>query len=476
MRKLNETLYHLIQSNGVPVFTRNGEDKRQRKILNMLLDNPELSFVEGPASPLWSASALGKVKLVKLIMKIRALSKAKVTTFNEFAMMVNESVYPTALHWMAFTARPCNRNHARVGEILIRRWNVNAYDEEEPMGSPLRYAVAVRNVAWARFLLTHGATIIAREWKGFPSPKHVFGRSSFGSRKDLLILLLEYGLIDFKFRNELGNNLLHAFIDHVARDDTDASEIVEILADKCGISIDELDDRGSSSIDRFFRTRNLQLILFLIKRGRAEYKGKRITTKSPQSLTVGYRSNDDFLDLIASTRGADVNVVTNDGWTTYPESFIYNNERLIRLLLKKCGVFGTRTLSWFSSEIECINRSLTLTFENILVQPCDKQLILASPEALKHLRQCEDLAQMLRNKLSGPYSIFFVSKLLKNAKKLTHLVKRDGFAADLIANVSLYCYENDSQRVFKGAVRVKDRSVTIDSKLQSLLFSYFLRK
>lgn len=361
--------------------------------------------------------------------------------------------------------------------------------------NPLESALIYGDVDAVEPLLRHGAKITDFEWDLSYLAKCIFDKKSKTCRKEMLLLLLKYGL-DVKIRNEEGRNLLHLFIKYVDGENSqEALEVVEILINS-GISVNESDKNGITPLHFCIQRAYIHLISFLIKNG-ADVKQK-IYNQSPLVLAIMYGSKD-ICDLLISS-GADIHARDNDGDTALHTACFVRKEESISLLISKGAEIsavntGGKTPFYllfyqagqdfdendvdkanFDSSLSVMVKEFAkLSFENIQISKIDMKLIRNNPKAKEIFEKCtKELQQMASTKFYGFYTYYSVMKMTKNLKKLAHLTKNEKFTSKFKKSlVGFPYYAVDLHRILEEATLLKKKFEASLSRL-NFIFNDFL--
>lgn len=347
---------------------------------------------------------------------------------------------------------------------------------------PLQTALIQGKIELVESLLINGEKLEGPEWYVDSLVRCAFARENIEIRKDLLMLLLKYGL-DTKFHNLEGQNILTIFISYfVIDEDHDVVEIAEILI-KSGISVNEIDNEGWTPFSYAIFRENISLVSFLIERGALiNYNCEMMQASKKYPLIAAAFSNKKDLMHLLLLNGADVNIKTLDGWTALHEA------------CRTCGVQSIRYLIDNSADINAEDEDGETPFaildnrwnqydvcvqimvkefsrrihENLSVSEKNIHMMRKNPKALKYFELClAEINQMTSTKFYSPHSYYTVFKASKNdLKKLSHLTKNEDFVTKFESNLHKFpFYQNDLQRTFKKATEMRDESLIVESKL-----------
>lgn len=369
-------------------------------------------------------------------------------------------------------------DRSEIVELLLDYFELVEF-EASCMENFLYIAVSSGNLRLAELFLRNGARITDDEWKRDSLVDHVFRRTNLDTRKDMLLLLLDYGL-DVEFQDDLGQNVLHQFIDfYVNEDDRDAVRITEVLLER-GVPLDEVDDQGLSLLHLAVYSENVELILYLI------HKGARVSPSESRFsplFAAAECCNEGIMDLLVS-HGANINEKSKlHGRTALHEACLtLHNERIISLLVRKGADIGAVTAddgktplalldpgkdSYLAFAHVLIKELSRLRFENLEVNKSDLALVQSDPRLGGIFRRCTyELEKMKRARFHPPYSVYSVMKMSRSIKKLAHLTKNQRFVRRFEDNFRRFSsYRSDLKRIFDEAVRVRDRLIIVDDRL-----------
>lgn len=139
--------------------------------------------------------------------------------------------------------------------------------------NPLDLALLKDDLHLTESLLKNDALLEESQSADYTPALYVF-RLSTGSRKDMLLLLIKYGL-NIDYETSFGDNLLNLFVRYVEENDQDATEIAKML-DYSGVLVDQANVYGWTPLIRSIRTQNIELITFLVENGANVNKKKWI--------------------------------------------------------------------------------------------------------------------------------------------------------------------------------------------------------
>lgn len=132
----------------------------------------------------------------------------------------------------------------------------------------LTNAVLEGDLQLVEFYLKNGAkfdNLIEKPLSKESVVRYIFNRIKAESCKELLGLLIQYGL-DSALTMAKGKNIFNQFVYLSEKDDQNAVEIAEILL-SFGLSVHEFDSQGCTPLINSLDSQNVQLVSFLIKKG-----------------------------------------------------------------------------------------------------------------------------------------------------------------------------------------------------------------
>lgn len=350
-------------------------------------------------------------------------------------------------------------------------------------GVLLRFVVSRGKVQLAESLLQKGAkTDDVLDRTSDSVARRVF--KNIESRKAMLQLFIQYGL-DFRVRNNLGDNILHQFLTyHVKQYSQDAVEIAEILINS-GVPEDEPDHNGSSPLYRSIVKHNIELVSFFIKR--------RSAIDTSHLLKAVELDNQQIIELLLSS-GADVNAKTEFGWTALHIACLSRNDQVINLLVhrgadvsvkNKAGLTPFSLLEpshWndlYVHRTRCIiifmKEFAKLSFGSHSVSECDIDLIHKNKNTRELFEQIQkELRQTKSTRFYEPYSYYSVITMSRDLKKLANLTKNSHFVLNFTERIHEFSYfKNDLQRIFGEAIQLRDKLSIIRSRLYSTFGDVF---
>lgn len=344
--------------------------------------------------------------------------------------------------------------------------------------SSLQVALLLGNVQQLKWSFKNGEQFNGPEWYTDSLIKCLYYKTDYEVLKDVLRFLLGEGHLDYEFENSKGENLLFTFIRYFAAriDNHDAAEIAKILIES-GIPIKNED--GSSWAPLFYciQLENLPLVSLLIDKG--------VDIKNNQCVSKAAETNNIFvLDLLLSS-GADINYKTFNGSTALHRACKLSKLQSIGFLMQKGADFNAENNDGktpfelvrshcynYDECIEIVVKFISkLNFENFPVSEKNMNLIQSNSKARKHFDMCISELNQLKNAVFyAPYSYYFVLKTSKKGmKKLSNLTKNEEFVEKFQENLGRFsCYKDELQNIFEGAIKLRNESIIIASRLYSI--------
>lgn len=353
---------------------------------------------------------------------------------------------------------------------------------------PLQTALLQGDIESVELLLKKGEKLEGSAWYVNSLVNSMFCFKNIKTRKDMLLLLIKYGF-DTRFKNCVGENLLHIFISYFAKNGKpDETEIAEILI-KCGNSVNDFDNKGYSLLLTSIYNNDFPMTKVLVENG-ADVSFKHESLYDDDFPLIAAASQGiNFVKLLLSN-GADVKLKTVDGWTALHEACFFNNEQLIIFLLRQSvdvnaeNTSGETPFSLISPFVKdydlCINAMIKeftkLISENRPVSKTNMDLVQTNLEARNYFELCStELEKMKKIIFYAPHSYYFVLNMSKKTiKKLANLTKNEEFIAKFKENLkSFCCFKNDLEQFFKEAIQVRDESIIVESRLKTIFKDCF---
>lgn len=377
-------------------------------------------------------------------------------------------------------------NSGSLSELLNSNFfNFVKLGDEINLEDFLSCAIYDDNQQLTAFLLRNGAKFEGLRWNMNGSLLALYTKIFANSRrKEMLSLLVKNGL-KTNVKNERGQSLLYYFVDKFIDEyDEDAAEIAEILINS-GVSFNEKDENGISTLIRSVFRENTRLITLLIEKGALENENILHLILS----ALGRWSCEDLLDLFIS-KGVDINAKDDSGISSLHATCLLNKNQFIPILMRKGANINAKDsdgLTPFCSirfeekngqkcAVLLIKEISKLVFENLPVSTCDMEVIQAKPEFREHFDKCMlELEQMKKTKFYNFYTYYFVLKLSKNIKKLAKLMKNDEFADELQLKMpdDYFYYKDDLFRIFHEGFILEEKIGKVYSRLNSVFAQIF---
>lgn len=330
------------------------------------------------------------------------------------------------------------------------------------------------------FFLESGEKLEGPEWNDFSYTHCIFKRKNISVRKDLMLLLIKYGLHN-KYLRSAKQSLLHMFINYTRKEDLDAVEVAEILLNS-GVGVNDYDFIDSTALHNSVTVKHVPLVSFLISKG-ADVNYKDQEGETPLHYAVG---SIEIADLLLKG-GADINARDLSGKTVLHRAFQIDKEETISLLVRKGASISVKDekgrapfhLLHRNEDNGCIEAMVKefskLVFGNLPVSKADMELIQGIPMLQKHFENStKELNQMQNTKFYGNYSYYSVLKVSeKNMNKLAHLAKNKEFVSKFEENLRGFLYyENALKQIMIESMRVRNELEVIESRLNSVFGDY----
>lgn len=361
-----------------------------KAVQEMVSKNPEL--IKGKTSeesPLWTAAVLGHHEIVELLIDSGALKNNGIENSERY----------TLLHWLVFKVTPCQENHIKVGDILIRHnADVNAYDHKGE--TPLQYALQKGSTVWAEYLLKNGARVNDLKWNAGSLEFYMYKKSNVFSRNDMIKLLFKNGL-DPAYKNEKNQNHLHILIENVSKYDCSTPDLVKILID-AGVPIDGVDNDGNTPLQCSLSKHSLRTISFISDKG-ADVNVKNKVGNTALHLAAAFPYERTGMVNFLLSNEAVVNARNNEGQTALHIACYRARTFTINLLVHKGADVTARTRSGatplsimfrFNNQYNFHDASICslikgfakLSFDNIPIAEADMMLIRGKKKFKSTLR------------------------------------------------------------------------------------------
>lgn len=232
--------------------------------------------------------------------------------------------YSSDLRFILFSNPEICRND-KISKLLVQNLEIEI-NEEKNFEKSLKIAVRNGNTRLAELFLKNGAKLKDLKWM-----KNYLARNNVSDCKEMLLLLLQYGL-DINMKDKRRRNLLHNFLTHSdVIDNPGMIEIVEILLNS-GISVNEPNGDGHTPINYAIFKQKIPLIELLIDKG-ADLDNESGFYGFPLDFAVSL-NNEAIIDLLLS-KGAKVNAKDVYGWTAMHAACLRQNEKVLGSLIKR---------------------------------------------------------------------------------------------------------------------------------------------
>lgn len=313
----------------------------------------------------------------------------------------------------------------------------------------------------------------------------IFEQCHMGARKDMLELLVTYGL-DTSITNMRGQNLLHLFIHKFMKeDDQDVVAIAKILIDS-GIPVDKVDNSQITPLILAIAKQHIPLVSFLIEKGADVNKKSCFGQLTFQAAAL--TGNVDLVKMLVH-HGIEINGTSKNGDTALHMACKNNHREIIKFLIQEGAEISVRNkvgvtpFSYLDPEIEdhkeCVSLMVKqlswLIFENRTILRKDLNLLSKCCLAQQLFKEyTTELEKMASVKFYYSYSYFSVFKTSRNIRKLAYLTKSEEFVSKFKANLSIFFhYKKDLQNVFEEVIQFRDDIVEIDRRLNSVFDGIF---
>lgn len=335
----------------------------------------------------------------------------------------------------------------------------------------LKVSVKNGNVRVTQLLIENGAKLVGPMWNDLNLVASlIFNRQNIENRKKMLELLLNNGL-DARLKNKEGQNFLHKFADKFVRiTDTDAAEVGKILINH-GTPVDEIDQRGYKPIHcTVIKSNQLYRLLS---------KSKSYLNEAEHDLMSKL-----FFDRISH----DINFKVRDGCTILHGACIFNHVRYITEALRRGAdvnlvnnegktPFGCLNLEKrnYDACVEIVVKEFaSLNHEKPLVSRVNMELVESNEKARECYEKCRsELNQMFSTKFYEFYSYYHVLKMTKSIKKLANLMKNENFFSKFESGLGAFNhYEKDLRKIWNESLKIKNKMLIVESKLNAIFWDY----
>lgn len=325
-------------------------------------------------------------------------------------------------------------------------------------------------------LLRKGAKLDGAAWKHESPAEIVFKRIATSEiRKELLILLLRYGLDVSGHRNHHGENLLHAFVNHVTLrpDYQDPCKIAEILL-FAGVPLDDVDRIGWSPLLRAICSDRTEMIGFLVNKG-ADVNKKSSDKKIFPLFCAAQYAKVDLVDLLVC-QGADVNAKNCNGDTALHAACIFKRGAVISYLLHKGAEVGVKNVHGktpFShldlahytgdDEYSCVS-VMVRQFAKLRsfgdfsgVSKRDLKLIHGKNSVRQYYEKCNrELEEMKSARFYAHYSYHWVLSMSRNIRRLAIFTKNREFVRNFKGSLEMFkIYGEDLSMILNEAAVIR---------------------
>lgn len=354
-------------------------------------------------------------------------------------------------------------------------------------------SVTIGNLRLAKLLLRNGVKpeVVLQKKNNYPL-RRIF-QSTPNFRKEMLQLLIDYGLKIKDIQNKYGENVLHQFIYFVEKNDEDVVEVAEIIVNS-GVPFDEPDIDDCTALHCSTLHGNKDLVSFLIEKG-AGVNRRAYSSELFPLLVAASCGHKKIIDLLLSN-SADINAQSKVGWTALHVACLEHLEPIISLLIRRgadiSAVKGDGYTpfallepdNWKLSDhrrgdciVTMVKEFAKLIFENLLgtKSKSDLKMIMNNPNTRQHYENClSELHQTAIVKFYEPYSYYSVLKKSKNVKKIALLTKNNEYVLNFEKNLDrFFYYQSDLGRILEEAIQVRNELSTVESRLVSIFGDIF---
>lgn len=269
--------------------------------------------------------------------------------------------------------------------------------------------------------------------------------------------------------------------------EVDIVEIAKILL-KSGVPVSRLDNDDTPTLIYAIETQNLELISLLIENG-ADVNLK-ITYNGVFPLYFAVELNNLEIIHLLISKGADVNNKTRFGCTALHKACCNKeDESIIKILLQNGArvsvenEYGNTPFTILKRYYVAVNKYDLMIREiakqkfhdKLAVSKKDIDLIKNDPKAVEYFQYCtEELTKSSNIKFYASYSYYWVLKISINGrKKLANLSKNEEFVMKFRQNLDKFpCYQKDFQKIIEDAIKTKNESLEVESRLRIVFYDY----
>lgn len=343
------------------------------------------------------------------------------------------------------------------------------------------------------FLKKSGKKVEAPEWDLHLLVNCVFHEKiQQRSRKEMLLLLMNYGFDITGYRSQMKGNLLQRLIQVAQkRNDNDAIETAEFLIN-FGLSMTEFDTCGLSALTYSVLTKNVSLISLLTKKGADLNQMSRQGTPLYVAVNFNQKNTVEFL----LSNGADINAKNRSEGTALHVACLRHFKEMIDLLISRGADINAEAANGMTpfsvltdSEpngdgylasyrfrqcvILMVKEFSKLCFENIKI--CDRDMRLILEKAPEHFAKCKaELEQMASTNFYGSHSFYSILRKSLKIQNLAHLTKNEELASKFKANLHRFLYyQNDLKLIWEEAVREREKFELVNFRLYSVFGNSF---
>lgn len=354
----------------------------------------------------------------------------------------------------------------------------------------LTKALAKRNLELIEFYLSKGIRLENEDWKRSDVPMSamfVLRNNILRNRKEMITLLLKYGLNCASYRNNEGSNFLLEITYNATIVDEDAVETAEILINS-GIPVNEPDNYGNTPLLNAILSTNIRLVSLLIQ------KGADVNSKTSQQLPLCRAASFCGLKIVELLlrNGAKINERDpRSGFTALHNACSYNYAMMIYFLICKgadvciennAGETPFMLLkrvndNWIPFSIlpqsmKSFNKSICVMIKGFAKAIYEKRSMHKSHTNFfeKNAKVRDYLKRYIAEldiKFYGNYTFYTVLKMATDVEKLARKVKNKKFLSKLEESLkSAHFYQWDLKLTLAEAIRIRDEQEIVYSRLK----------
>lgn len=451
-----------------------------KNVRELLQKNPKLVNTSGGTgkkrklTPLWKAMIMGHVEIVELLIREFGADP------DEPCLNPNEFYYNfTFLQYAGCIEYSLQKE--KVAEFLIQHGTkVNAFCKQE-LENPLKNALLYgKDVKFVELLLKNGANVESVNNCGESPATFTFEYENRSIGKEMLLLLIKYGLDTSSLSSAKGINLLHTYLKFYVDNQVDL-EIIGIILD-AGVPINELDKYDNySPLMRAVVKQNIELVSLLIERG------ANLNVKTPESMTplwIATKCNDIKIVKLLLSKGAHINAKNCGGSTPLHTACENHNDKMIELLIRKgaelcvennAGETPFSLLYFGENAVNIIMKELSImSLANCNITENDRNLIKECPDLTELFETCQKELHRLSEKIFfKSYSYCSVLKMSRNMKKLAYLMRNVKFVQKFLDFLPCTFYDNNLRSIYEEAIKIRNSSLIVENRLKYIFDDFF---